>query len=106
LGFLTKTKITRVCGRRDHKDANTTAMGTIRRYICEAMKGAEYERMEDGEFFASIAEFEGRWASGPTVEEARNDLEVALESWIVAALTVSHSSLPRLVTLILERTES
>ncbi len=81
--------------------------GTIRRYICEAMKRAEYERMEDGQFFASIPEFEGLWATGATVEEARNDLEVALESWIVAAMTISHSSLPKLgnVTLALERTE-
>jgi predicted RNase H-like HicB family nuclease len=83
-------------------------MGTIRRYICEALKRAQYERMEDGEFFASIPEFEGLWATGATVEEARNDLEVALESWIVAALTISHSSLPKLgnVTLALERSES
>jgi predicted RNase H-like HicB family nuclease len=83
-------------------------MGTIRRYICEAMKRAQYERMEDGEFFASIPEFEGLWATGATVEEARNDLEVALESWIVAALTISNSPLPKLgnVTLALERSES
>jgi predicted RNase H-like HicB family nuclease len=83
-------------------------MGTIRRYICEALKRAQYERMEEGEFFASIPEFEGLWATGATVEEARNDLEVALESWIVAALTISHSPLPKLgnVTLALERSES
>jgi len=64
--------------------------------------------MEDGQFFASIPEFEGLWATGATVEEARNDLEVALESWIVAALTISHSSLPKLgnVTLAFERSES
>lgn len=36
--------------------------------------------MEDGQFFASIAEFEGLWASGASVEDARNDLEVALET--------------------------
>ena len=64
--------------------------------------------MEDGQFFASIPEFEGLWATGTTVEKARNDLEEALESWIVAALTISRISLPRLgdVTLALERTES
>jgi predicted RNase H-like HicB family nuclease len=84
-------------------------MGTIRRYISEALKRAEYERMDDGQFFASIADFEGLWATGASIEDARSDLEGALESWIVAALTMSRVPLPKLgdVTLSLERaTES
>ncbi len=64
--------------------------------------------MEDGQFFASIPEFEGLWATGATVEDTRNDLEVALESWLIAALTISRSPVPKLgnVTLAFERTES
>jgi len=34
-------------------------MGTIRRYICEAMKRAEYKRMEDGQFFAPFQNSKG-----------------------------------------------
>ena len=84
-------------------------MGTIRRYISEALKRAEYERMEEGQFFASIPDFEGLWATGATIEDARNDLEGALESWILAALTMSRIPLPKLgdITLSMERsTES
>ena len=80
-------------------------MGMIRRYVSEALKRAEYERMEDAQFFASIPDFEGLWATGATIEDARNELEAALESWIVAALTMSHVPLPKLgdITLSFER---
>jgi predicted RNase H-like HicB family nuclease len=84
-------------------------MGTIRRYISEALKRAVTSGWGDGQFFASIPDFEGLGATGASIEDACNDLEGALESWIVAALTMSRIALPKLgdVTLCLERaTES
>lgn len=52
------------------------------KYILTAMRRAQYEQMEDGEWFASIPGFEGLWASGPSVEEAREQLLETLYEWI------------------------
>jgi predicted RNase H-like HicB family nuclease len=57
-------------------------VATIIQYIEAAMREASYEKMEDGTWFASIPKFDGLWATGATVEEARKDLFEALSGWI------------------------
>jgi len=46
------------------------------------MDHAQYEKMESGEWFASIPGLTGLWARGTTVEAARKDLLGALDGWI------------------------
>jgi predicted RNase H-like HicB family nuclease len=57
-------------------------MATCLRFLDAAMNHAQYEKTEDGEWFASIPGFTGLWATGPTVEATRKDLLEALDGWI------------------------
>lgn len=52
-------------------------------YIEKAMAHAQLERMEDGAWFAEIPGFEGLWASAPTEQECRHELQDVLEGWIL-----------------------
>ncbi len=65
-------------------------MATILRYIEAAMEHARYEKMEDGEWFATIPGFSGLWASGRSVEAARKELLSALDGWIEVATKTGH----------------
>ena len=62
----------------------TTTMLTD--YIRHAMNQAHYEVMENGRFYGSIPQCRGVWGEGATLEECRNELDAALESWIVVGL--------------------
>lgn len=55
-------------------------------YIKAAMRHAEYELMENGGFFGRISVCKGVWGEGKTLEECREDLEGALQDWIVIKL--------------------
>lgn len=52
-------------------------------YIAKAVESAEYEKMENGRYFATIPSFQGLWAEGETVEVARRELIETLEDWIL-----------------------
>ena len=54
-------------------------------YIAKAVEKAEYEKMENGRFFATIPGFKGLWAEGKTVELARRELVSTLEDWVLLA---------------------
>jgi len=69
-------------------------MVSYTKYVKEAMRRAEYERMEDGSCFASIPGFVGLWGSGRNVEDARDDLFTALEGWLLVNAYVSQLSPP------------
>jgi predicted RNase H-like HicB family nuclease len=60
-------------------------------YIQAAMGRAEYERMEDGAWFARIPGFDGLWASGATVEATRQELRESLEDWLLLGLRLGHA---------------
>jgi len=66
------------------------------------MRKAEYEKLDDGTFFARIPGFEGFWANGATVEDARNELYEALDGWLYVNLFVSKTPLPDVGDLRLE----
>lgn len=55
-------------------------------YIRQAMRHAHYELMENGRFFGSIPPCQGAWGEGATLEECRDELREALESWIIVGL--------------------
>ncbi len=53
-------------------------------YIRAAMRHARYEMIEDAKpFYGEIPECQGVWAAGVTLEECREELESALEDWIL-----------------------
>ncbi len=60
-------------------------------YIHAAMKKATYELLEDGTFYGEIPECEGVWGNGKTLEECREDLQDALEGWIILGLRLGHT---------------
>lgn len=70
-------------------------MASFSDYIREAMRHAEYESLESGEgWYAHIPGFKGLWASGPTIEDARNDLLEALDGWLYVNSFVGRNALP------------
>lgn len=71
-------------------------MSTVLEYMRAAMRQAQYEKLEDGTFYAFIPEFEGLWATGPNVEDARRDLYHALDGWLYVNAFVSKLKPPRL----------
>ncbi len=60
-------------------------------YIQAAMREAHYELIEGGRFFGSIPACKGTWGEGKTLEECREELRGALESWIAAGLRFGHT---------------
>jgi predicted RNase H-like HicB family nuclease len=58
----------------------------IRDYIALALKKATYEQLEDGSYSGEIVECPGTIAFGETEKECREELESALEDWLLSAL--------------------
>lgn len=56
-------------------------------YIRAAMRRADYEKLENGSYYGEIPGLEGVWASGQTLEACREELQSALEDWIMFSLT-------------------
>lgn len=63
----------------------------MREYIGAAMRHVKHEVIEeDGSIFATIPGFEGLWANAPTKAEANEELESALEGWILLGIAHHH----------------
>jgi predicted RNase H-like HicB family nuclease len=64
----------------------------ITAYIQAAMRHAHYEILEDNEgFYGEIPSFQGVWANETTLEVCREELQSALEDWIVVGLCLGHT---------------
>lgn len=60
----------------------------LTQYIQAAMRKAKYEILEDsGNFYGEIPGFQGVWASASTLEDCRNELSEALETWIIFSIS-------------------
>jgi len=70
-------------------------------YIDKAMRKAEYELIEDGTYFGRIPGFPGVWGNAATLEECRNDLQGALEGWLILKLWDNDDDIPVLGKLAL-----
>lgn len=55
-------------------------------YCQKVIEKAEYKKLEDGTWFAEIADFKGVWANSQSVEECRKELITVLEEWVVFKL--------------------
>ena len=52
-------------------------------YIQSALRKAKYKILEEGEYYGEIPGFQGVWASAGTLEECREKLSNALETWLL-----------------------
>jgi predicted RNase H-like HicB family nuclease len=59
-------------------------------YIHTAMHKATYELLDDGTFYGEISDCQGVWANAATLEACREDLQDALEGWIILGLRLGH----------------
>ena len=60
-------------------------------YINAAMRKAHYEILPNGEgYFGTIEGLQGVWANADTLEACREELQEALEEWIVLGLRLGH----------------
>ncbi|PHM10866.1 type II toxin-antitoxin system HicB family antitoxin [Nostoc sp. 'Peltigera malacea cyanobiont' DB3992] len=60
-------------------------------YIRIALHKATYELLEDGTCYSEIPECQGVWANAATLEACREDLQDALEGWIILGLRLGHT---------------
>ncbi len=59
-------------------------------YIQNAMKLAKYEILEDRKYYGEIEGFQGVWAQADDLESCREELQSALEDWLVLGLRKGH----------------
>jgi predicted RNase H-like HicB family nuclease len=59
-------------------------------YIQNAMRLAKYEILEDGQYYGEIPGFQGVWAQADNLEACREELQSALEDWLVLGLRMGH----------------
>jgi predicted RNase H-like HicB family nuclease len=60
-------------------------------YINAAMRNARYEILPDGKgYFGRIEELQGVCANADTLEACREELQEAVEEWIVLGLRMGH----------------
>ncbi|MBO1349327.1 MAG: type II toxin-antitoxin system HicB family antitoxin [Hormoscilla sp. GUM202] len=60
-------------------------------YIRAAMSSATYELLDDGTFYGEIPDCPGVWGNAETLEACREDLQDALEGWIILGLRLGHT---------------
>ena len=72
----------------------TGVHGLLTDYIRAAMRRAKYEILEDDKtFYGEIPGFQGLYANAPTLEACREELESALEDWILICVS-NHTPTP------------
>ncbi len=59
-------------------------------YIQNAMHMARYEILEGDKYFGEIPGFQGIWAQADDLETCRDELQSALEDWLVLGLRMGH----------------
>jgi predicted RNase H-like HicB family nuclease len=59
-------------------------------YIRNAMKLAKYEILGDGQYYGEIEGFQGVWSQAADLETCREELQSALEDWLVLGLRMGH----------------
>jgi len=56
-------------------------------YIQASMRQATYELLGDGTFYGEIPGFQGVWANATTLEACREQLQSALEDWMLVRIS-------------------
>ena len=58
-------------------------------YIRAALSQAKYKILEDGTFYGEIPGFPGLWANEDALEKCREELQSALEDWLLITLRLN-----------------
>lgn len=69
-------------------------MATYPEYIKATLRRANYEYLEGEGWFASVPGFDGLWAIGTSVEEARDHLIETLGGWMSVHVWIGKNRLP------------
>jgi predicted RNase H-like HicB family nuclease len=77
-------------GSKNDQGVSTTStptggFGMLTTYIQAAMRLAKYEILEGG-YYGEIPGFQGVWANADSLDGCREELQSALEDWIVLGL--------------------
>jgi predicted RNase H-like HicB family nuclease len=67
---------------------------SIYQYVSEALAVATVERLEDGSFFASVADLNGSWGDGPTPAVATSELRDSLVDWVCEKVIDGDEDIP------------
>ena len=59
-------------------------------YVEQALKQAEYDKLEDGTFSGRIPSCKGVIAFGSTLRECEAELQSTLEDWVLVGLKLGH----------------
>lgn len=52
-------------------------------FIAKKLKLARYKLLKDGTYFGEIPGFKGVWANAKNLEDCRQELQEALEDWVL-----------------------
>ncbi len=55
----------------------------IRRYVEAALRGARYDKLEDGTFYGEVPRLRGVLATAQTLEACRDQLAEVVEEWVL-----------------------
>ena len=55
----------------------------IRQYVEEALRGARYDKLEDGTFYGEVPRLRGVLAAAETLEDCRDQLAEVVEEWVL-----------------------
>ena len=55
-----------------------------------AMRLAKYEILKDKQYYGEIPGFQGIWAQSDNLESCHEELQSALEDWLVLGLRMGH----------------
>jgi predicted RNase H-like HicB family nuclease len=59
-------------------------------YMQNAMRLVKYEILEDGQYYSEIPGFQGVWAQADYLETCRDEMQSALEDWLILGLRMGH----------------
>lgn len=58
----------------------------LTKFVAEKLKDARYKLLKNRTYFGEIPGLRGVWANAKTLEECREDLQSALEDWLLFKL--------------------
>ncbi|HEV8530769.1 MAG TPA: type II toxin-antitoxin system HicB family antitoxin [Methylomirabilota bacterium] len=59
----------------------------IRQYVDAALRGARYEKLDDGTFYGEVPKLRGVLATAPNLEACRNQIAEVVEEWVLVRVS-------------------
>jgi len=55
----------------------------IRQHVDATLRGARYEKLDDGTFYGEVPKLRGVLATAPNLEACRNQIAEVVEEWVL-----------------------